>query len=249
MQSSGRPANAPPRRRPHFRPSARPRPHGTGSAGGCGVGQRLGSGAAPSNGDPSCRAGRRYRWCPSRSGRPQRAVSSHGCSPPTADGSGEPNEQSTGEFRPSSSTTVNPGIGTPAALAAATLTTAVGVTAAGELCSAADCSAADCSAAADSPRLLRTLLLQPQDRLPGSPRPRVLRRQACSCSCRQGRPGLPSCMRWVPSRLPPQPARKNPDALTHLTDSGCGNLDNVPLANDWPSAFCLIVDFGPRVTK
>ena len=181
-------------------------------------------------------------------------MSSHGCSPPTADGSGEPNEQSTGEFRPSSSTTVNPGIGTPAALAAATLTTAVGVTAAGELCSAADWSAADwsaadCSAAADSPRLLRTLLLQPQDRLPGSPRPRVLRRQACSCSCRQGRPGLPSCMRWVPSRLPPQPARKNPDALTHLTDSGCGNLDNVPLANDWPSAFCLIVDFGPRVTK
>ena len=40
------------------------------------------SGAAPSNGDPSCRAGRRCRWCPSRSGRWQRAVSSHGCSPP-----------------------------------------------------------------------------------------------------------------------------------------------------------------------
>jgi len=42
---------------------------------------------------------------------------------------------------------VKPGIGTPAASAAATLTTAVGVTAGGELCSAADCSAADCSVA------------------------------------------------------------------------------------------------------
>ena len=50
---------------------------------------------------------------------------------------------------------MKPGIGTPAAFAAATLTTAVGVTAGGELGSAVDCSAADdcsvaCSAADDS---------------------------------------------------------------------------------------------------
>ena len=40
---------------------------------------------------------------------------------------------------------MKPGIGTPAASAAATLTTAVAVPAGGELCSAADCSATDCS--------------------------------------------------------------------------------------------------------
>lgn len=117
----------------------------------CGVGQRCGGGVAVKLGERGSQLQSRstvpvvpqQKWALAACGEQSWAFT------PTAAGFGEPNEQSTGGFAPLSSTTVKPGIGTPAALAAATVTTAVGVTAGCEWCPAAAGAEADCCAAGD----------------------------------------------------------------------------------------------------
>src|SRR5664280_96923 len=134
------------------------------------------------------------------------------------------------------------------------------MTAGGELRSAADCSAADCSAAdgsagddsataADSCDAAEAAAAAPES--------------AAEVTATAGvdpagmlvlvLPGLSgAAVVHAVSAIAVATATSTgriPIALTRLTGSGCGYLDNVPPGNDWSSAFCLIVDSGPRVTK
>ena len=154
---------------------------------------------------------------------------------------------------------VKPGIGTPAASAAATLTTAVGVTAGGELCSAADCSAADCSvacavaddaaaASAAADRLEAAEAADADAAAPGS---------AVGVTATAGvetagmlmfvLPGLSgAAVVHAVSAIAVAAATSTariPIALTCLKGGG-GYLVNVPPGNDWASASSLTLDRG-----
>ena len=155
---------------------------------------------------------------------------------------------------------VKPGIGTPAASAAATLTTAVAETAGGELSSAADCSAADCSVAC-SPADDSADAFAAADRFDAAAAADADAAAPESAAGGTATAGVDTAGMLVlvlpllsgaavvhaVSAIAVATATSTariPIVLTCLTGGGCGYLDNVPPGNNWASDSSLTLDRG-----